>query len=297
MKKFPAIAFAVCAVAGQAVAQNVSIANTRKTEIAPTGHFTLSLEYERLFQRDLDDAGVSGIEFDDLGVISGALDPVTRAVDVELESNMVFVRTAYSIYAPEDEHFGIEVYFLIGGADTQLDGGVGDPGPPFESFNVDGDFGLLFGGGVRARVYSQGPVKVFVDGSVRYTENDSSIGMVPNLDLDLGLGETAVQDFTTKVLSWQISGYVAYEFEVGDIVVAPYGGIRLSGVDVDVDGEQLFFDPGFDGRQTINYSADQSDILGLIVGAEAGFTSNFAAFLEFSLIDQFAVAVGGSFTF
>ena len=106
-----------------------------------------------------------------------------------------------------------------------------------------------------------------------------------------------MQDFETWVLSWQISGYVVYEFEVGDILVAPYGGVRLSGVDVDVDGEQRVFSPGFDGRQTINYSADQADIFGLFFGAEAGFTPNFAAFLELSLIDQFVVAVGGSFTF
>ena len=99
------------------------------------------------------------------------------------------------------------------------------------------------------------------------------------------------------MLAWQFSAYVSYQFEAGSVVVAPYGGIRLSGVDVDVDGHQDIFDPAFDERQTIDYSADQEIPFGVFLGAEAAFTDNFNAYLEFRLIDEYAVGFGGSLRF
>ena len=65
-------------------------------------------------------------------------------------------------------------------------------------------------------------------------------------------------------------------------------------VDVDVDGVQQILG---DKSQTIDYGSNQSDILGLFAGVEMGFTENFSAYFEVRVIDELAIALGGTFTF
>ncbi len=222
----------------------------------------------------------------------------TTARGVELESNALLMRLAYSLYAPADDSFGLEGYLLLGAADVELDGVVSDPADTPEVFNVDGDFGVVFGGGLRSRLFTRDQFTVFADGSVRFSAHDSNITPVGNLGLDFDPAtESVAQDFDTKVLAWQISAYATYEVDAGATTLLPYAGIRLSGVDVEVTGTQAFFIPLFDGRQTIDYDANQDDVFGLFAGIEAGFTENFSAYFEVRVIDEFAVALGGSFRF
>ncbi len=175
----------------------------------------------------------------------------------------------------------------------ELDGGVSDGGP-LDPFNVDGDFGIVFGGGLRSRLFIRDQFTVFAEGSVRYSEHDSDIAQVGELNLDLGGGETANQDFDTSVLAWHIAAYATFEVDAGGMTLFPYAGIKLSGVDVDVDGVQQIV---AGDRQTIDYGSHQSDILGLFAGVETGFTENFSAYFEVRVIDEFAIALGGTFTF
>lgn len=289
------MAFVVGALSAAASAQDWPM--YRKAGLAPMGTFTAGIEYQRIFTRDLDGTSITGVETDDTGAVTGALDVGTRGNGVELESNAVLARLAYSIYAPEGSSFGVEGYLLLGGADVQLDGNVTAPGDPAESFHVDGDFDFAYGGGVRFRVYSQDKLSVFADGSVRYSEHDSDIRQVDRLDLDLGVGQTSSQDFKTSVLYWQISAYASYEFDVGEFVIAPYGGLRLSFMDVEVSGGQNFFDPAPDGRQTIDYDTHQDGIISIVLGAEMAFTENIGAFIELSVLDETTLILGASYTF
>ncbi len=287
----------VCAWSSAAYAQNGSTGRFRKTDLLPAGEWSVTAEFEHIFSRDLDDGGVSGIEDDGMGGIT-PLVPGTAARRVELESNALLVRLAYSLYAPADDSFGLEGLLLLGAADVELDGGVSDGGP-LDVFNVDGDFGVVFGGGLRSRLFKRDQFTVFADGSVRFSEHDSDITQVGELNLDVDPGDTARQDFDTRVLAWHIAAFVTFEIEAGRTTLLPYAGIKLSGVDVNVDGAQDFFDPGgaFDKSQTIDYGSHQSDILGLFAGVEAGFTENFSAYFEVRVIDEFAIALGGTFTF
>ncbi len=274
-----------------AYAQSGSTGTFRKTDLLPAGEWSVTAEFEHIFSRDLDDAGVSGIE-NDAGVFT-PLDPGTTARNVELESNALLVRLAYSLYAPADDSFGLEGFLLLGAADVELDGGVAD-GVPLDPFNVDGDFGVVFGGGLRSRLFKQDQFTVFAEGSVRYSEHDSDIAQVGELNLDIGPGDIASQDFDTSVLAWHLSAHVTFEVDAGGMTLLPYAGIRISGVDVDVDGAQQIVG---DVSQTIDYGAHQSDILGLFAGVETGFTENFSAYFEVRVIDEFAIALGGTFTF
>ncbi|MHC4428744.1 MAG: hypothetical protein ACYS0D_09085 [Planctomycetota bacterium] len=277
--------------------QTRPLATFRKSAIPDTGTFTVGVEYERIFARDLDDAGVSGTELDANGAVVGTIEAATTARGVELESNAILVRLGYSIAGAPDRTWAIEGYSILGAADLTLDGTVNSPGDAPETFNVDGDFGVVFGGGMRSQVYRRGRLRVFVDGSIRFSYHDSGIVPVAELDLVPGPGETAAQDFETRLLSWQVSGYVAWDFELGDLIVAPYGGFRLSGLEARVDGSQGFFDPDFDGLQTLDYGPHQEDVFGLFAGVEVGITGNLGAFVEVRFIDELAITAGGSVTF
>ena len=269
----------------------------KKTEIAPVGSFSLGLEYDNISERALEDSAVTGVKLDDMGAFDDMIDPGTEARDVDLESSAVHLRLSYSFYAPAESGVAVESYLLLGTADVELDGVVVSPGDPTQSFNVDGDSDLSLGAGVRARVYKQGPLSIFADASFRTSDHDSDIRQVSNLDLDLGVGETAVQDFETSLTAWQISSYAAYVFERGGTTIAPYGGLRISSLEAEVDGEQSFFDPGFDGTQSIDYSADSEDDFGIFAGVEATFSNGINAFLELRTADESAVTIGISASF
>lgn len=285
----------VCVMPSLVIAQEVP--TFRKSQLSPKGTTSVTLEFERIYQRDLDNATVSGTEFDDAGAVDDAIDAGTKARGVELESNAVFLRLAHVFYAPEDKPFGLEGYVLLGGADVELDGKVTSPGDPSEGFNVDGDFDFLFGGGVRARLYSNEKLTVLSDISLRYSVHESDIKKVNNLDLDLGAGESASQDFDTDLLAWQVSIYASYELEVANTSIFPYGGIRFSGVDVEVDGKQKKFDPDPDGSQDVKYDTNQSDVFGLFGGIEAGFSDKYSAFVELHVIDELSMTIGVSIRF
>ncbi len=269
----------------------------RKADVAPTGSYSLTLEYGGVFLRDLEETSLRGTELDDLGVFDGEIDPLTETRNVELASNAIYVRGAYSLYAPEESPYGVEIFLMLGTSNVELDGDVRDPGEFDNSFNVNGDFGILVGGGVRGRIYSMDRLKFLADFTFQWTQHDTDISKVPNLDLDLDPGDSARQDFETDVLTWQLSLYASYLTEVGDLAIAPYGGIRFSGVSLEIDGKQTFFDPAFDGTQGIHYEAEQDNILGIFFGAEASFTENVSAFLEVSLIDQYSLTLGAGYRF
>ncbi len=290
MRKLIWMPLFVCAWSSAAYAQKGSTGRFRKTDLLPAGKWSVSLEFEHIFSRDLDDGGVTGTE-DNMGVLT-PLDPGTTARGVDLESNALLVRLAYSLYAPDEDSFGLEGFLLLGAADVKLDGGVSDGGP-LDPFNVDGDFGVVFGGGLRSRLFKKDQFTVFADGSVRFSEHDSDITQVGELNLDVDPGDSARQDFDTSVLAWHIAAYVTFEIDAGGTTLLPYAGIKLSGVDVDVDGQQI---SGIES-QTIDYGSHQSDILGLFAGVETGFTENFSAYFEVRVIDEFAIALGGTFTF
>ncbi len=288
MRKLTWISLFVCTSVSAAYAQNGSTGMFRKTDLLPAGEWSVTAEFEHIFSRDLDDGGVSGLEND-----VTPLNPDTAARSVELESNALLVRLAYSLYAPAEGTFGLEGFLLLGAADVELDGGVSDGGVP-DVFNVDGDVGVVFGGGLRSRLFKRDQFTVFADGSVRFSEHDSDIAQVGELNLDLGPGDVASQDFDTSVLAWNIAAYVTIEVDAGGTTLLPYAGIKLSGVDVDVDGAQQIV---AGDRQTIDYGSHQSDILGLFAGVEMGFTKNFSAYFEVRVIDEFAIVLGGTFTF
>ncbi|MFQ5653556.1 MAG: hypothetical protein ACE5GW_02350 [Planctomycetota bacterium] len=286
-----------CVVPALASAQGGAPGRWRKTDLAPPGKFTLGLELERVLARNIDDSGVSGTEFDDTGAFDGTRDAGTMADEVELVSNSLLLRLAYSVYAPGSDSIGVEGYLLAGGSNLKLDGDVLEPGEQTQSFNVDGDLALTYGGGVKARLYSREGLSIFSDASLRLSGHDSNLRKVKNLKLDIDPGESATQDFDTTLIAWQVSAYAAWQVEAGKMTLAPFAGIRLSGVELDVDGDQETFDPAFKGRQTIEYDSRQADILGLFAGVEGDLLDSLSVFLEVRVIDELAVAVGLSYIF
>ena len=271
----------------------------RKTAIPKSGSFTVSIEVDRLFSRDVDDASVSGIEYDDTFSPVGSLDPDTTTHKVELKSSALLARLGYALFSAEDQPFGLEGYATIGVADLSINGRVTAPGVGQQLFNAEGDWGIAFGGGMRAQVYRHDRLRVFVDGSMRLSFHDATVAQVDVLGLTVDPGSSATQDFESRLFSWQVSAFVSYAFEPGGVAILPYGGISLSGVNVHLDGTQRFFDGtgDFDGAQDLDWDTTQRDVFGLIAGVEVGLGDRFGLFAEIRFVNEFAVVAGGSISF
>ena len=81
-------------------------------------------------------------------------------------------------------------------------------------------------------------------------------------------------------LVWSVAHYANYET------------VRVLGAPASLRDVHYFFDPTFDGTQSIDYSADADDMLGIIGGVEATFGNGISAFLELRALDESALALG-----
>lgn len=288
--------------AGAAWAQDLEKATPwRRGDVASQGKFSVSLEFDSILSRDIEEDSLSG---SDTNLPSGpttALDPTTETDDVEFASNFYYLRVAYSAFAPKGSPFAIEPYLMIGLADAELDGDVNQAGEPTNDFNIDGDRALGYGLGVRARVFQSQQLSILVDLGFRKSTHDADIDSVENLDLDFTPGapdfETADQDFEMDVFAWHLSAFVSYRLTLQQVSITPYAGIRVSFVDIDVGGSQTVSDPTPDKEIRVDYSGEQETMLGVFLGAEAALTENLSVFLDARLVDETAVTFGAGWKF
>lgn len=270
----------------------------RKADVAPQGRWSVSLEFDSVSTRDVDEKSLSGTEADlNPPPPPAPLDPTTESEDVALTSTFYYLRGAYSFYAPPHSPFAVEGYVVLGLSDVELDGDVNRAGDPTTDFTVDGDAAFTYGLGVRARLYKTQAFTLLADAGVRWSSHDSDIEKSPNLELDLGAGETASQDFTTKTFHWNLSLYASYRIEAGQTIIAPFAGLRLSAIDVDVDGKQTVSDPTPDKTIDIDYSAEGDSVFGIFLGTEATFSPNFSAWFELRMVNETAFTLGAGWRF
>lgn len=120
--------------------------------VAAPARFTLGVEYEFL-ERD--------VEFDS---------PFFGVSEAELESQRVLVRGAYGL-TPD-----MEVFLRLGGAEAETD-----------TPNMNGDFGLAFGGGVKGVFYRGPNWALGAVGQFLYYQSENG-GEIEVLEFDLATG-------------------------------------------------------------------------------------------------------------
>lgn len=238
-----------------ALAEGGRPSNFRRTGITTGG--SLALDFSHVFDQTLGN--------DVLDAAVGAVPAGTAVTSLDLKTTTVLARFAAGAAG---ESTGIEVYLLIGTVKPELTGTTAG-----SAFKADGGWGFGIGGGGRYRFFRAHGFSLFLDAWARWSRSDADI------TLDGVLADTA--DF--DVLAWEGSIYLAYEFDFGgNVVVAPYGGVILSGVSTDVRNILL---------------TDQEDIFGVLAGIEGGITENISVYAEGRFLSQTSIAAGLTIAF
>lgn len=190
------------------------------TAVAAPARFSLGVEYEFL-ERD--------VEYDS---------PIAGVNEAELESQRVFVRGAYGL-TPD-----MEVFLRLGGAEAETD-----------RPNVNGDFGLAFGGGVKGVIFRGPNWALGAVGQFLYYQSENG-GEVEVLEFDLATGAS---------------------FALGP--VTPYAGLVLQ-----VTQGELSSPAG-------SSDFDQDNLIGLFFGMNYVPQPNISLGFEAHLIHETAVSI------
>ncbi len=242
----------VSALSAPAVAADEKPSNFRRTGIATGG--TLAIDFSHIFEQRLDDTT--------LDAALGGVPAGSTVTNLELETNEVLARLAGGWSDPDGET-GVEIYVQIGAVDAKMTGVAGA-----SSLEIDRGWAFAIGGGARYRFLYVSGFSLFVDGWGRWSEGTA----------DITVGGTAVPGAKLELSQWEGSLYASYDFKLGEkFVIAPYGGLLLSGSHVDVKGV---------------FRTDQRDVFGVLGGVEMGINERFTLYAEGRFVNQTTVTVG-----
>jgi hypothetical protein len=237
------------------LAQGQGPSNFRKTSIATGGSIALDFSYvwEQALSNDTLDAPL------------GAVPVGTTVTNLDLKTTAVLARFAAGA---ADENTGVEVFFLIGTVKPEITGTTAG-----SAFTADGNWGIGLGGGGRYRFFRAHGFSLFVDGWVRWSRSNA----------DISLDGVVTESRDTDVLAWEGSLYLSYEFDLGgNVIIAPYGGLALNGVNTDVRDLLV---------------TNQEDMFGVLVGVEGGITENISLYAEGRFLSQTSIAAGVTIAF
>ncbi len=242
----------VSVLSAPAVAADQKPSNFRRTSIATGG--SLALDFSHVFEQKLND--------ERLDSALGSIPAGSIVINLEMETNEVLARFAAG-WSDTDGETGVEVYLQIGAVEAKITGAAGAT-----SLVIDRGWAFAIGGGARYRFLYVNGFSLFADASGRWSESTA----------DITVGGTTEPGVKMELVQWEGSLYGSYEFKLGEsFVIAPYGGLMLSGSYVDLKGVVI---------------TDQKDVLGVLGGVEMGINERFTLYAEGRFLNQTTVTVG-----
>jgi hypothetical protein len=238
-----------------ASAQGEDPSDFRRTNIATGG--SIALDFSYVWSQELGN--------DALEAPLGAVPVDTPVTNLDLETTTVLARFAAGAAGKST---GIEVAFLIGTVKPQITGTTAG-----SAFKADGNWGIALGASGRYRFFRAYGFSLFLDTWVRWSRSNA----------DISVAGVVADSRDTDVLAWEGSLYLAYEFDLGgDVVLAPYGGVAINGVNTDI-------------KDLLN--TNQDDMFGVLAGIEGGITKNISVYAEGRFLSQTSIAAGISIAF
>ncbi len=161
-----------------------------------------------------------------------------------------------------------------------------------EEIEVDADNGFAWGSGLKANIFEFWDMRLTGDAQYRTTEPDVKENTVNSISAkDVGA--------KFKVDEWQVSLLLSKKFEIPlklqSIYVVPYTGINYADSNVDVSFNNA-------NNPTGDYSlfdANNKKLYGFILGCDIvpSLSSSFVYSIEFRLVDEVALSLGGTMKF
>ncbi|MDO8602818.1 MAG: hypothetical protein Q7O04_03095 [Candidatus Omnitrophota bacterium] len=161
-----------------------------------------------------------------------------------------------------------------------------------EDMTVGAEYGVAWGGGVKANVLELWDIRLTLDGQYRTTDTDVTEATVGGISSDKG-------GAVFKVDEWQAGLFLSKKFEIplklNSIYVVPYTGVTYADSNVDVSFNNV-------NSPTGDYSlfdANNKKLYGLVLGCDIvpKFNSPFIYSLELRLVDEIALSLGGTIKF
>lgn len=161
-----------------------------------------------------------------------------------------------------------------------------------EDMTVGAEYGIAWGGGVKANILELWDIRLTLDGQYRTTDTDVTEATVGGISSDKG-------GAVFKVDEWQAGLFLSKKFEVplklNSIYVVPYTGVTYADSNVDVSFNNV-------NSPTGDYSlfdANNKKLYGFVLGCDIvpKFNSSFIYSLELRLLDEIALSLGSTIKF
>ena len=298
MKKTILVGLLMVALSLPSIGWAATVGNIAETQGA-LGKFSLGLEYDGVFDRDMD--WKSGSETETVAGITTFTGPLPSPGDsiddMEVDSNRIFLKGTLGL------HPNVDIFLKLGMADGNSEGKHKEPGEPDEKFEFEDDWDFAWGIGAKIKIFeTPGGLRFMADGQYLSYKVDGDV-KVDGKDLDQVILEefrlwdpmaTFSSDSKIEIKEWQVALYVNQTF--GNF--SPYAGIKYSDfeIDLEIDGSGQFLgDPYF---LKMEGNAEADDNFGIFLGTDIYIIPNqLSVNIEARFIDETAGTIGVNYRF
>ena len=297
MKKTILIGLLMVALSLPSIGWAATVGNIAETQGA-LGKFSLGLEYDGIFNRDMD--WKSGSETETfLGVTHTEPVPYPGGTikDIEIDSNRIFLKGTLGL------HPNVDMFVKLGMASANWEAMTKEPGYPDEKLEFEDDWNFAWGIGVKAKIFeTPGGVRFMadaqylsykVDGDVKVDGKDVDQIMLEEYQL-LDPMATFSSDSEIEIKEWQVALYVNQTF--GNF--SPYAGIKYSDFETDLEinvNGQLLGNPY---SMKWKGDAEAEDNFGIFLGTDIYIIPNqLSVNIEARFIDETAGTIGMNYRF
>ncbi len=262
-----------------------------------TGKFALGLNYERIGGQDLD-ASSGHYTRDVLGVSGNGSFPELgdQLSDAELDSSKWFAEGSIGL------HPRIDAFVKLGGASTDADFRLSEPGISNDTFGIDGGSDLAWGLGVRAKLFEDNGLRVMARAEYFNSDADADINVNSGSFAQWFAADLASAGATNVAASG--SGDIELEeFRVALVAgknfgnITPYAGVEYRYTELSMDAHVTGSETLGPFSYSIHQEFETQDAFGLLVGMDANFNQNLALNTEVGFIYGTTFRIGGEWRF
>jgi hypothetical protein len=293
MKKTILVGLLMVALSLPSIGWAATVGNIAETQGA-LGKFSLGLEYDGVFDRDMDwKSGSLTVTGPDGTVTESFPFPGDRIEDMEIDSNRVFLKGALGL------HPNVDIFLKLGMADANWEAKYNEPGYPDEKIEFEDDWDFAWGIGAKIKIFETlGGLRFMADGQYLSYKVD---GDVKDFDSDvleelqlLDPTATFSSDSETEIEEWQVALYVNQTF--GNF--SPYAGVKYSEYDLDFEFKGSGQVLGNPYSLKVKGDAEADDNFGIFLGTDIYVIPNLLSInIEARFIDETAGTFGLTYRF
>jgi hypothetical protein len=271
MKKTILVGLLMVALSLPSIGWAATVGNIAETQGA-LGKFSLGLEYDGVFDRDMDWKSGS-MSVTGLGTESFPF-PGDSIEDIEIDSNRVFLKGALGL------HPNVDIFVKLGTASANWEAKYKEPGDPGEKIEFEGDSDFAWGVGAKVKIFE-------TPGGLRLLGDAQYLSYKVDGDVKLAGEEIPFADSETEIEEWQVAVYVNQTF--GNF--SPYAGVKYSDLEMDWELDLA-------GILKIEGDAEADDNFGIFLGTDIYVIPNLLSInIEARFIDETAGTFGLTYRF